>query len=96
MYLSRIVEVGASDDLFHTPRHPYSQALLASALRPDPTVEKEPFLLSGEIPSPVNLPQGCYLASRCPYAVERCWQSYPPMIEVGDGHFAVCFRINEI
>jgi oligopeptide transport system ATP-binding protein len=96
IYLSRIVELGMSDDLFRTPRHPYSQALMASALKPDPTVEKGRFLLAGEIPSPVDLPEGCYLASRCPYVVDRCWESYPPMGEVGDGHFAACFRTNEI
>ena len=82
MYLGSIVEIGSKARVFGTPQHPYSKALLSSALVPDPTVRKMPYLLSGEIPSPINLPSGCPLTSRCPEAAEhakcgfhRSWRS---------------------
>jgi oligopeptide/dipeptide ABC transporter ATP-binding protein len=68
MYLGRIVETGATDELFAQPKHPYSRALLSSALFPDPKRTVPRFLLKGEIPSPINLPTGCHLHQRCPWA----------------------------
>lgn len=90
MYLGSIVEIGTKDQVFNAPEHPYSKALLSSALVPDPTVHKQPYLLSGEIPSPINLPTGCPLHTRCPEAVEACRLRVPPFVDVGGGHLAAC------
>ena len=76
MYLSQMVEVGTQEEVFARPRHPYSRALLASVLVADPDSRREladrAERLVGEIPSPIDLPRGCYLSSRCPYVRERC------------------------
>jgi len=90
MYLGSIVEIGSKARVFGTPQHPYSKALLSSALVPDPTVRKMPYLLSGEIPSPINLPSGCPLTSRCPEAAEQCKVRFPPFVEVAGGHRVAC------
>ena len=74
MYLGQIVEIGTKEQVFNTPRHPYSKALLSSHLFPDldhRRVERaERLSLKGEIPSPINLPKGCYLYGRCPSQVD--------------------------
>lgn len=76
MYLSQIVEQGPASDVLGSPAHPYSQALLNSVLNPDPEagrgVGATEVTLEGEIPSPIDLPRGCYLQSRCPFAVAEC------------------------
>jgi oligopeptide/dipeptide ABC transporter ATP-binding protein len=90
MYLGSIVETGTKDQVFATPRHPYSKALLSSALAPDPGVRKTPYLLTGEIPSPINLPAGCPLRSRCPEAVDSCQERFPAFVDVGGGHQVAC------
>lgn len=95
MYLSRVVEMGPTEEVFSNPLHPYSQALLSSVPLPDPTTKRRPKILRGEIPSPINLPTGCYLASRCPRAVARCQESYPPLEQYTQDHYASCFRIGE-
>jgi oligopeptide/dipeptide ABC transporter ATP-binding protein len=97
MYLSQVVEVGDRDDVFERPRHPYSRALLASVLQADPTVRRDATdraeRLEGEIPSPIDLPRGCYLASRCPYVRERCREEPQVLETVGPGHLARCWRM---
>ena len=90
MYLGSIVEIGTKDQVFNDPQHPYSKALLSSALVPDPTVKRTLYLLSGEIPSPINLPPGCPLHSRCPEAVDRCAERFPAFVDVADGHRVAC------
>jgi oligopeptide/dipeptide ABC transporter ATP-binding protein len=90
MYLGSVVEIGAKEQVFNAPVHPYSKALLSSALVPDPTVQKPIYALAGEIPSPINLPPGCPLYTRCPEAVSECAQAFPPFIDVGPGHRAAC------
>jgi oligopeptide/dipeptide ABC transporter ATP-binding protein len=90
MYLGSVVEIGSKDQVFNAPRHPYSRALLSSALVPDPAIQKPLYLLSGEIPSPINLPAGCPLRSRCPQAAEACAAAFPPFIEVDAGHRVAC------
>jgi oligopeptide/dipeptide ABC transporter ATP-binding protein len=94
MYLGSIVEIGSKDQVFQSPRHPYSKALLSSALAPDPTVRRELYPLSGEIPSPINLPPGCPLRSRCPEAVAACGARFPPIVDVGEGHLVACIHAN--
>ncbi|MDQ0221399.1 ABC transporter ATP-binding protein [Peribacillus cavernae] len=90
MYLGRIVEYGDVNEVFHNHRHPYSKALLASVMKPDPKIPRSDYRLSGEIPSPINLPKGCHLASRCPEVEAKCREIDPPFIDVGNGHFVNC------
>src|SRR5262249_59330746 len=82
MYLGQIVELGTKEQVFGTPRHPYSKALIASHLFPDVrhrrVEQKDRSSLKGEIPSPINLPTGCYLYGRCPSQLERCRDMPPP------------------
>jgi len=95
MYLGHVVEVGETEPLFETPRHPYTQALLSSVLAPDPAARGKLRLLQGEIPSPVNLPPICPFASRCPVVSDRGRVENPPLLEVDTRHFAACFRAHE-
>jgi oligopeptide/dipeptide ABC transporter ATP-binding protein len=91
MYLGRIVETGATDELFAQPKHPYSRALLSSALFPDPKRTAPRFLLKGEIPSPINLPTGCHLHQRCPWAQPICASEAPGLETIMPGHLVSCF-----
>jgi oligopeptide/dipeptide ABC transporter ATP-binding protein len=92
MYLSQVVEFGTVSQVFGNPMHPYSRALLSSALPANPEVKSAGYLLEGEIPSPVNLPTGCYLASRCPEVKNTC-RSQPQILQdTGGGHFVRCWR----
>ena len=90
MYLGSIVEMGDKHTLFTNPVHPYTKVLFAAV----PTVGEKPLVqgidAKGEIPSPVNLPKGCYFSDRCPYATDRCLQEKPVLREVEPGHMAAC------
>jgi peptide/nickel transport system ATP-binding protein len=89
MYLGRIVETAATDELFQHPAHPYTQALLASA--PKLEVKKISFMaIRGEIPSPLNPPSGCHFHPRCPHAMPRCQQEQPKLREIVPQHFSAC------
>jgi oligopeptide/dipeptide ABC transporter ATP-binding protein len=92
MYLGLIVEEGSTAEIFDEQRHPYTRALLSSVLYPDPDSRRQRFNLAGEIPSPINLPDGCYLASRCPLALPECRAAIPPLVPVGDGRTSACIR----
>jgi oligopeptide/dipeptide ABC transporter ATP-binding protein len=96
MYLGKIIETGATEEIFDRPLHPYSRALLSSVLYPDPDQKPPRFLLSGEIPSPIDLPSGCHLHQRCPWAVGACQRAYPPLETVSRGRAAACFRTSEM
>lgn len=95
MYLSQVVEFGTVQQIFGNPLHPYSRALLSSALPADPTIRRSSYLLQGEIPSPVNLPLGCYLASRCPEVKPACQANPQTLVDVGSGHLVRCWRAAE-
>lgn len=92
MYLGNLVEVGDSDDLYHNPLHPYTEALLSSVPIPDPDVakSKERIILQGELPSPIDPPSGCVFRTRCPKATEKCAQSKPELKKVKD-RMVACF-----
>jgi oligopeptide/dipeptide ABC transporter ATP-binding protein len=90
MYLGRIVELGATSDLFTSPQHPYTEALLDAVPLPDPDRQRPVEVLTGEVPSPMRPPPGCHFHTRCPYAEERCRIEVPKMREVRPGHFAAC------
>lgn len=93
MYLGILIEIGSKNQIFFKQRHPYSKALLASVMVADPTVKRSDYKLSGEIPSPINLPKGCFLASRCPEVEKRCKYEPPPLHELEKGHFTRCFNV---
>ncbi len=96
MYLGMIVEHGSTTEIFRRPTHPYTIGLLSSVMLPDPRQTlRRGLQLKGEIPSPISLPQGCYLASRCPLADGRCRLELPPAVDVGRGHFVHCFKHDE-
>jgi oligopeptide transport system ATP-binding protein len=84
MYLGKVVETGPTEELFQSPKHPYSLALLSSVLLPRPERVHRRLRLRGEIPSPINLPPGCSLASRCPLAEPRCTALAPPKVAISD------------
>lgn len=96
MYLGQIVEVAATQVLYSAARHPYTRALLSCHLDTDLSRRRvdrpQPDGLRGEIPSPINLPTGCYLASRCPRAEARCRSETQELREVGPGHWVRCWR----
>jgi oligopeptide/dipeptide ABC transporter ATP-binding protein len=99
MYLGQVVEVGSVAQVFETPRHPYARALLDAHLYPDPTDRRvdsvQTEALKGEIPSPVDLPKGCYLAGRCPHATDRCRAEPQALVPLADGRETRCWRVAE-
>jgi len=91
MYLGKFVELGSNEDIFKKTLHPYTHALLNAV----PTIEKglekkEVEMLSGEVPSPINIPSGCTFKERCPNAMNICSDIEPEMLEVEEGHFTCC------
>jgi oligopeptide/dipeptide ABC transporter ATP-binding protein len=93
LYLGKVVEEGPSAKVFAKPGHPYSVALLSSVLLPNPRIRSQSQIrLAGEIPSPINLPKACYLAGRCPLAIDRCREEMPPAEQVAPDHMVRCYR----
>lgn len=95
MYLGNIVELTSADQLYKQPRHPYTEALLNAVPIAEPG-HPRPAPLSGEIPSPVNPPSGCYFHPRCPYADQLCRQQAPPLADLGDGHLVACHHSESV
>lgn len=87
MYCGKIVESGKTEDIFASPKHPYTQALLSSIPIADPKAKQTPTLLSGDIPSPMNLPTGCRFHPRCPQAKPECATTTPPLQTSGSQTF---------
>lgn len=98
MYLGQIVELATSDNLYETPLHPYTQALLSSIPIPDPIIEqtRQRIVLKGEVPSPFNPPKGCPFVTRCPHATPTCHHVRPELKEIKPNHFAACHLLKEI
>jgi len=90
MYLGKIVEAAPRQALFDRPLHPYTRALLASVPRPDPGKRHTLGVLSGDVPSPVNVPTGCRFHPRCPEMMEECRHVEPSSLEVEPGHWVAC------
>jgi len=89
MYLGKLVEIADKDVAYSCCRHPYTFHLMAAIPIPDPEFQKEEVLLTGDVPSPVNIPPGCRFHPRCPYATDRCKQEEPSLTET-DGHWVAC------
>ena len=98
MYLGRIVEMAASDELFDNPLHPYTQALLSAVPVPDPRIEASRDFRppKGEVPSPMNPPSGCVFHPRCPIAVESCRRDRPVLRELRSGHWVACSEVKVV
>jgi oligopeptide/dipeptide ABC transporter ATP-binding protein len=90
MYLGRIVEVAMDKDLYASPLHPYTIALLSAVPVPDPSITKKRILLEGDVPSPMHPPSGCHFHTRCPLKEEICEKTIPTLTDVGGGHLVAC------
>ncbi|MBM7558604.1 peptide/nickel transport system ATP-binding protein [Marinitoga litoralis] len=94
MYLGRMVEYGDSDEIFDNYKHPYTEALLNAAPVPDPKKrrDRKQFIIKGQVPSPINRPNGCFFSPRCKYAFEPCSKKYPQYYEIEKNHFVGCYK----
>lgn len=98
MYLGTLVEMAESNELYTNPMHPYTKALLSAIPIVDPLKAREHkrIQLKGELPSPMNIPEGCRFVTRCPYATEACKNGVPKLQEISKGHSVACHRAKEI
>ncbi|MEP6742667.1 MAG: oligopeptide/dipeptide ABC transporter ATP-binding protein [bacterium] len=96
MYLGKLVEIADAKAIYADPLMPYTKALISAVPVPDPVVEasRQRIVLEGDVPSPINPPQGCRFHTRCPYMIETCKQVVPPLVEIKPNHFAACIRIS--
>ncbi|WP_322509963.1 ABC transporter ATP-binding protein [Anaerolinea sp.] len=96
MYVGKIVELAKSDEVFSSPRHPYTEALLSSVLLPDPNHKAQRMVLQGEIANPAHPPSGCSFHPRCRYATEKCKLEVPQWREISPEHFVACHHAAEL
>ncbi|HVG34988.1 MAG TPA: oligopeptide/dipeptide ABC transporter ATP-binding protein [Pyrinomonadaceae bacterium] len=96
MYLGKLVEIADAKTIYDDPLMPYTKALISAVPVPDPAVEatRQRIVLEGDVPSPINPPQGCRFHTRCPYAIQACKEVVPPLAEIKPNHFAACIRIS--
>jgi oligopeptide transport system ATP-binding protein len=90
MYLGRIVEIASARDLYTTPLHPYTEALLSAMPVPDPQLKRKRIMLQGDVPSPIKPPPGCHFHTRCPLARKECSVESPPLKQSSEGHWVAC------
>ena len=90
MYLGRIVEIAPARQLYTSPRHPYTEALLSAVPIPDPAVKRTRIVLQGDVPNPIRPPAGCHFHPRCPHVMERCRVETPLLREIEPGRKAAC------
>lgn len=95
MYLGQMVEIAAARQLYATPRHPYTAALISAVPIPEPGLKRNRVRLDGDIPNPLQPPTGCAFHPRCPHATERCRREAPVLRDLGGGHFAACHLNDE-
>jgi peptide/nickel transport system ATP-binding protein len=96
MYVGRLVELAKTEELYYTPKHPYTEALMAAVPKPDPRRRDRPIKLPGEVASPANPPSGCYFHPRCRYAKEICSTENPPLEEISPEHLVRCHFAREL
>jgi peptide/nickel transport system ATP-binding protein len=94
MYVGKIVELAPTSDLFETPRHPYTQALLSAIPKPDPRLQSERILLQGDVANPADPPPGCYFHPRCRFAIDICRVEPPVLREIAPSHLVSCHLVN--
>jgi len=90
MYLGKMVEISAVEDLYKDPRHPYTKALLSAIPLADPLAKQERIILTGEVPSAANPPIGCGFSTRCPYVMDLCKETKPDFMQVGAAREVAC------
>jgi oligopeptide transport system ATP-binding protein len=95
MYLGRIVEIAPARELYTSPRHPYTVALLSAVPIPDPGLKRARIRLAGEVPNPIRPPPGCHFHTRCPKAFDRCRTEAPQFKPLGNGRWAAC-HLNDV
>jgi oligopeptide/dipeptide ABC transporter ATP-binding protein len=91
MYLGQLVEIGASDQIFQNPEHPYTSMLISAVLTGDPDVKRGKSTVKGEVPTAFNPPVGCRFHTRCPIAEARCREKAPALIELDNGRSVACY-----
>lgn len=96
MYVGKIVETGATKQIFANPLHPYTEALLSAIPKPDPRAKRSRIILEGDVPNPANPPKGCHFHPRCRYAQAICANEVPPLREIEPGHQAACHFAEEL
>jgi peptide/nickel transport system ATP-binding protein len=96
MYVGKLVEVAPTGDLFATPKHPYTEALLSAVPKPDPRLRSKRIVLEGDVADPANPPSGCYFHPRCRYAKDACKFESPVLREVVPGHSVACHFAQEL
>jgi peptide/nickel transport system ATP-binding protein len=96
MYVGRLVELADTEKLYYSPKHPYTEALMAAVPKPDPRRRDRPIKLPGEVASPANPPSGCYFHPRCRYAKDICSKETPPLVEVEPLHYSACHFATEL
>jgi oligopeptide transport system ATP-binding protein len=90
MYLGRVVEIAPAHELYHTPLHPYTEALLSAVPIPDPKLKRKRIVLKGELPNPIRPPTGCHFHPRCPIAQPICTTETPTLTQASTGHHVAC------
>ncbi|MFD0829778.1 ABC transporter ATP-binding protein [Neobacillus sp. M.A.Huq-85] len=95
MYLGKVVEIAEKKDLFDSPLHPYTNALLSAIPVPNPVIKKERIFLKGDVPSPINPPTGCRFHTRCPFATSKCKTEEPALREMKKNHYVSCHFAEE-
>jgi len=96
MYVGKLVEMADTNELYYTPLHPYTEALMSAVPKPDPRAVKQRIVLEGEVADPANPPSGCYFHPRCRYATELCRTVEPELLEVKPEHYVKCHRATEL
>lgn len=96
MYLGRVVELASSHELYQSPKHPYTEALLSAVPSTNPDISRERIILTGDVPNPANPPPGCHFHPRCRYAQDLCKQQTPEWREIDRGHWAACHLADQL
>ena len=91
MYLGKVAEIATREELYRNPQHPYTQALMSAIPVPNPRLRRQRTILKGDVPSPLNPPNGCRFHPRCPIAVEQCSREEPQLRELSLGHWVSCW-----